>query len=141
MITTTEYKEETGAPFNKIHIRKTVIPERKIMRTTRKRLLPVEKTFSTSGVFRSLIYGLALASIDFKQTRLKKLTESRIQHVQRHLVTLLGSRDGHQTLIAAFLRLVDLDHTATQVPNLINLGPTFPDDSTDHVVGNVNLLR
>lgn len=29
MITTTEYKEETGAPFNKIHIRKTVIPERK----------------------------------------------------------------------------------------------------------------
>lgn len=101
----------------------------------------IEKSFSTSDVFRSLIYGLArFCRLQNREFHLK-LTKSRIQHVQRHLVTLLGSRDRNQALIAAFLRLVDLDHATTQVPNLIDLRTALPDNSTNHIVGDVNLLR
>lgn len=69
------------------------------------------------------------------------ITQSRIQHVKGHLVAFLRPRDGHQTLIAVVLRLVDLDHTATEVSNLINLGATLTNDGAHHVIGDVDLLR
>jgi hypothetical protein len=56
------------------------------------------------------------------------------------LVAFLGSGNSHQALIAVLLGLIDLDHTATEVPDLIDLGTTLSDDGTDHVIGNVNLL-
>lgn len=69
------------------------------------------------------------------------LTEPRIEHVQRHLIAFLGASDGDQSFVAVVLRLIDFDHTAAQVANLIDLGPSLANDCTHHVVGNINLLR
>lgn len=69
------------------------------------------------------------------------LTESRVEHVQSHAVTLLRTGNRNQSLIAVILRLVNLDHTTTHLPDLVDLLTAFTDDSTDHVIGNVNLLR
>lgn len=82
----------------------------------------------------------ALHSRKSKQGENWLRTKSGIQHVKSHLVALLGTSDGHQTLVAVILRLVDLDHTATQVPDLVDLSTTLTDDSTDHVVRDVDLL-
>lgn len=68
------------------------------------------------------------------------LTESRVEHVQRHLVALLGTRNGHQTLVAAFLGLVYLNHTTTQVAYFIDLRTALANDGTDHIVRDENLL-
>lgn len=76
----------------------------------------------------------------FKKGRRRRHTQSCVQHVQRHLVALLRTRDRDQTLIAVFLRLIDLDHTATEVSDLVDLGTTLTDDGADHIVGNVDLL-
>lgn len=67
-------------------------------------------------------------------------TKSGVEHVESHLVALLGSSDGDQTLVAVILRFVDLDHTSTQVPDLVDLGTTLTNDGTDHVIGDVDLL-
>lgn len=38
------------------------------------------------------------------------------------------------------MRLINLDHTATEVSNLIDLRTALSDDGTNHVVGDVDLL-
>src|SRR5271163_2522619 len=67
-------------------------------------------------------------------------TKSRVEHVQCHLVALLGSRDRHQPLIAVVLWLIDLDHTSTQMSNFVDLGASLANDRTDHIIRNENLL-
>lgn len=68
------------------------------------------------------------------------LTKSRVEHVERHLIALLGTGDRDQTLVAVLLGLVDLDDTATQVTDLVDLGSSLSNDSANHVVGDVDLL-
>lgn len=70
----------------------------------------------------------------------KRLTKSGIEHIQSHLVALLGTSDCYQALIAALLGLVDLDNTATQVADLVDLSATLSNDGTDHVVRDIDLL-
>lgn len=70
----------------------------------------------------------------------QRLTEPRVEHVERHLIALRGSRDSDQSLIAIILRFIYLDHAATELPDLVDLCATFPNDSADHVVGNEDLL-
>lgn len=67
--------------------------------------------------------------------------QPRIQHIKRHLITLRRARNCHQALIAIILRFIDLNHTATQLTNLIDLCSSLADDRTDHVVWNIDLLR
>jgi len=69
-----------------------------------------------------------------------ELTKSGVQHVQRHAIALLGARDGHEPLVAIVLRLVDLDHTAADLPDLVDLLAALADDGTDHVVRDEDLL-
>ena len=69
------------------------------------------------------------------------LTESRIEHVKRHLVAFRSSSDSHESLVAVVLRLVDLDHAAAELSYLIDLGSTFPNDCSNHIVRNEDLLR
>lgn len=69
------------------------------------------------------------------------LTKSRIQHIQCHLVTLLRPGNGNKTLVAILLRLINLDNTTTQMPDLVNLSTALPDNGTDHVIRDINLLR
>lgn len=71
---------------------------------------------------------------------LELLTKSRIQHIQCHLIALLSPCNRHQPFVAAFLRLVDFDHTATEVSNLVDLRTTLANYGTNHVVGDVDLL-
>lgn len=54
---------------------------------------------------------------------------------------LLSTGDRHETLVAVVLRFVDLNYATTHLTNLVDLLATFANDSTDHVVGNVDLLR
>ncbi len=73
------------------------------------------------------------------QLRLE-LTEPRVEHVQRHPVALLSAGDRDETLIAAVLWFIDLDHAATDLTDLVDLLAALSDDGTDHVVGDVDLL-
>ena len=68
-------------------------------------------------------------------------TQPRIKHVQCHLVALLCAGNGYKPLIAVILRLVDLDHTTTELPNLVDLGSTFANDCSNHIIRNEDLLR
>ena len=52
----------------------------------------------------------------------------------------MSAGDRHQPLVAVLLGLVDLDHTATQVPDLVDLRTTLSDDGANHIVGDVDLL-
>ena len=70
-----------------------------------------------------------------------RLTEPRVEEVERHAVALLRAGDRDEPLVGVVLRLVDLDLAATDLANLIDLGATLADDGTDHVVGDVDLLR
>lgn len=81
-----------------------------------------------------------LASFWLGGTLVGSLTESRVQHVQRHAVALLRASDSDQALVAVVLGLVDLDDAAADLPNLVDLLAALTDDSADHVVGNVDLL-
>ncbi len=69
-----------------------------------------------------------------------QLTKPGIEHVERHLVTFLSTRDGHETLVAVVLRFVDLDDTATQCTDLINLRTALANDRANHIVRNEYLL-
>ena len=68
-------------------------------------------------------------------------TQSRVEHIQRHLVALGGPGDGHEPLVAVVLRFVDLDHAAAELTDLVDLRTTFADDRTHHVVRDEDLLR
>ena len=48
--------------------------------------------------------------------------------------------DSHQTLVVVVLRFVDLDDAATELAYFVDLGATFSDDRSHHVVGNEDLL-
>ena len=67
--------------------------------------------------------------------------QPRIKHIKRHLITLRRPRNRNKTLIAIILRFINLNHRSTQLTNLIDLGSALADDSTDHVVRDVDLLR
>lgn len=69
-----------------------------------------------------------------------KRTEPRIEHIQSHLVALLRSCNCNKSFVAIVLRLVDLDNTATQMSDFINLCTSFTNDGSNHIVGNENLL-
>lgn len=69
-----------------------------------------------------------------------ELTKSRVEHVQRHAIALLGARDRHEPLIAIVLRFVDLDHTAADLPDLVDLLAALADNGADHVVRDEDLL-
>jgi hypothetical protein len=56
------------------------------------------------------------------------------------LVALLRTSDSHQTLVVVVLRFVDLDDAATELAYFIDLGTTFSDDRSHHIVGNEDLL-
>lgn len=66
--------------------------------------------------------------------------QPRIQHIQCHLITLLGPCDRHQALIAIILRLIDLNYTSAEMTDLVDLRPSFPNDRSDHVIGDIDLL-
>ncbi len=68
------------------------------------------------------------------------LTKSGIEHIERHLITLLSARDCDQSLIAVILWFIDLDHTPAQLPNLVDLLSTLTDDGANHVVWYEDLL-
>lgn len=72
---------------------------------------------------------------------LARFSETRVQHVERHLVALLCSSDGDEALVVVVLRLVDLDDAARKLSNFVDLGTTLSNDGADHVVGNEDLLR
>lgn len=69
------------------------------------------------------------------------LTESLIQHVQCHLIAFLRASNSDQTLVAVILWFVNLDDAATKLTNLIDFRSAFTNDSANHVVWNINLLR
>ena len=69
-----------------------------------------------------------------------KLTQTLVQEVERHAVALLCTGDGDETLVAVVLRFINLDHTARDLPDLVDLLSTLADDSANHVVGDVDLL-
>ena len=71
---------------------------------------------------------------------LAELTESRVEHIERHSIALFRARDGDQALIAVVLRLVDLNDTATDLTYLVDLLTTLTNDGTDHIVRNEDLL-
>lgn len=69
-----------------------------------------------------------------------KLTKSRIEHVEGHSVAFLGASDSDKTLVAVILWLIDLNYGARNLTDLIDLLATFSDDSSNHVIRNVDLL-
>lgn len=66
--------------------------------------------------------------------------ESAIKHIQGHLVALCSTRDRNQSLVAVVLRLIDLDNTATELSDLVDLRATLSNDSTNHIIWNEDLL-
>jgi len=66
--------------------------------------------------------------------------KSRVEHIECHLVALCRASDSDKSLVAVVLRFVDLDHTATKVSDLVDLGTTLANNGTDHVVGDEDLL-
>jgi hypothetical protein len=68
------------------------------------------------------------------------LTETRIEHEEGHLVALLSSSNGDETLVAVVLGFVDLNDTSTELAYLVDLRTALSDDSADHVVGDEDLL-
>lgn len=67
-------------------------------------------------------------------------TESRIQHVERHLVALLRSRDRDQPFITIVLWFINLDNTSGELAYFVDLCASLADDRADHVVRNKDLL-
>lgn len=90
------------------------------------------RCFSLSGHRVSTDQDILRASI---------ITQSRIEHVQRHLVALRCTSDSNKSLVAVILRLIDFDDTPTQLADLVDLRTSLADDCPDHVVGDVDLLR
>jgi len=87
----------------------------------------------------SRILGLIVSQPFFIRVKVA-FTKAGVQHVQGHLVAFLCSGDGHETLIAVLIGLIDLNDTATKLPDLIDLCTTLANDSSDHVVRNIDLL-
>lgn len=56
------------------------------------------------------------------------------------MVAFRGSSDGHKSLVAVVLRLVDFDYTAAELSDLVNLSAALTNDGADHVVRDENLL-
>lgn len=68
------------------------------------------------------------------------LTKARIEHVQSHLVALLRSGNSDKALVAVVGWFVDLDDASAQLSNFVDLSTALTNDSSDHVVGDVDLL-
>lgn len=98
---------------------------------------PTEYDYCLNAVLLALCH--AVSTVLSSGIRLK-LTKSRVQHVQGHLVAFLSTSDGHQTLVAALLWLVDLDDASTEMSDFVDLGSALSDDRANHVVGDVDLL-
>ena len=69
------------------------------------------------------------------------LTESRVQHVQCHLIAFSSSSNRDQSLIAIVLRFVYLNYATTELSDLIDLCTTLANDCTNHIIWNKDLLR
>lgn len=69
-----------------------------------------------------------------------RLTKSGIEHIQCHLIALLCARDCNQALVAVVGGLIDLDNATAQLSDFIDLSTTFTNDSSDHIIRNVDLL-
>jgi len=70
-----------------------------------------------------------------------KLTKSGIEHIESHPVAFLRSCDRHQTLVAVILGLVDLNDTARDLADFVDLLTTLTDDGANHIVRDKDLLR
>jgi len=68
------------------------------------------------------------------------LTESRVEHVECHLIALSRASDSDKSLVTVVLGLVDFDDAATEVSNLVDLGTALANNGTNHVVGDEDLL-
>jgi hypothetical protein len=69
-----------------------------------------------------------------------KLTKTGVEHVECHPVAFLRACNSNKPLVAIVLWLVNLDHAAADLPNLVDLLATLADDRADHVVRDVDLL-
>ena len=56
------------------------------------------------------------------------------------MIALCGSSDSDQALVAVILGLVDLDDTAAKLSDLIDLGASLANDSSNHIIWNEDLL-
>jgi len=56
------------------------------------------------------------------------------------LVAFGGASNGDQSFVAVVLWLVDLDHTATELSDLVDLCTTLANDGSDHIVWDEDLL-
>lgn len=56
------------------------------------------------------------------------------------MVAFCSPGDCDKSFIAVVLRLIDFDNTTAEVTDLVDLGSSFTDDGTDHVVRDVDLL-
>lgn len=71
---------------------------------------------------------------------LPELTKPRVEHIESHPIALLCASDRNETLVAVVLWLINLNHAPTDLANLVDLLAALSDDSSDHVIGNVDLL-
>lgn len=56
------------------------------------------------------------------------------------MIALRSSRNRDQSLVAVILRLVDLDDTAAELSDLVDLRSTLSNDSSNHIIWNEYLL-
>jgi len=68
------------------------------------------------------------------------LTKSRVEHIECHLVALSRASNSDKSLVTVVLGFIDLDHAATEMSDLVDLGTTLANDGTDHVIRNEDLL-
>lgn len=69
-----------------------------------------------------------------------ELTEARVEHVERHPVAFLRASDCNETLVAVVLWFINLNHAATDLTDLVDLLAALPNDGSNHVIGDVDLL-
>lgn len=72
--------------------------------------------------------------------KFERLTKTRVQHEQSHLVAFLSTGDSDKTLVAVILRLVDLDNTTAELSDFVDLCSTLANNCANHIVGDENLL-
>jgi hypothetical protein len=69
-----------------------------------------------------------------------RLTQSRIEHVQGHLVAFLRASNSDKALVVVILWLVDLNDATRELTDLVDLRSSFANDGTDHVIRDEDLL-
>jgi len=95
-------------------------------------------------------------SLDVEYLLLLLLLKTMVEQLNRSLNLAGLSRDGDQAFVGSRsrrsryagrssgscgARFHDLDVAPADAPDLVDLGPSFPDNASDEVVGDVDLLR